>query len=107
MQGNSRTPPPQHSTACLAWAQTVVQDAASLTRGLFMSMSLHWSVRRCLCELTAYLQHPDRHDLARAAVQGKSEQRPHKLSFHVSAKGSAAEQLVEQLEQKIQAAGGR
>ena len=45
--------------------------------------------------------------MAPAAVQGKSEQRPHKLSFHVSAKGSAAEQLVEQLEQKIQAAGGR
>ena len=39
-------------------------------------------------------------------MQGESEQRPHKLSFHVSVKGSAAEQLVEQLEHKIRAAGG-
>eukprot|EP00891_Asterochloris_glomerata_P006266 jgi/Astpho2/6266/fgenesh1_pm.00088_%23_25_t len=57
------------------------------------------------------------HDWDRAAVeeaaasfnelkpQGESEQRPHKLSFHVSVKGSAAEQLVEQLHNKIQAAG--
>ena len=52
-------------------------------------------------------QHSDGHDLAPAAVQGESEQRPHKLSFHVSVKGSAAEQLVEQLHNKIQAAGGR
>ncbi len=38
-------------------------------------------------------------------LQSESEQRPHKLSYIVSAKGDAAEKVVSQLEDKLQAAG--
>ena len=37
--------------------------------------------------------------------QSESEQRPHKLSYIVSVKGEAAEKVVSQLEDKLQAAG--
>ncbi len=38
-------------------------------------------------------------------LQSESEQRPHKLSYIVSVKGDAAEKVVSQLEDKLQAAG--
>ncbi|KAL3139446.1 hypothetical protein ABBQ38_003776 [Trebouxia sp. C0009 RCD-2024] len=37
--------------------------------------------------------------------QGESEQRPHKLSYHVKVKGDAAEKVVSELESKLKAAG--
>ena len=39
------------------------------------------------------------------SLQSASEQRPHKLSYHVSVKGSAAEKAVSELESKLKAAG--
>ena len=38
-------------------------------------------------------------------VQSESEQRPHKLSYHLSAKGAEGEAVVKQLEEKLAAAG--
>ncbi len=38
-------------------------------------------------------------------LQRESKQRPHKLSYTVSVKGVAAEKVVSQLEDKLQAAG--
>ncbi len=38
-------------------------------------------------------------------LQSESEQRPHKLSYHVSVKGDAAEKAVSELENKLKAAG--
>lgn len=38
-------------------------------------------------------------------VQSESEQRPHKLSYHLSAKGAVGEAVVKQLEEKLSAAG--
>ncbi|DBA89259.1 TPA: hypothetical protein ACH3X1_016400 [Trebouxia sp. C0004] len=38
-------------------------------------------------------------------LRSESEQRPHKLSYTVSVKGDAAEKVVSQLEDKLQAAG--
>lgn len=38
-------------------------------------------------------------------MQGESEQRPHKLSYHVSAKEDAADKVVSELESKLKAAG--
>ena len=38
-------------------------------------------------------------------VQSESEQRPHKLSYHLNAKGAEGEAVVKQLEQKLATAG--
>ena len=38
-------------------------------------------------------------------MQGESEQRPHKLSYHVKVKGDAADKVVSELESKLKAAG--
>ena len=38
-------------------------------------------------------------------MQEGSEQRPHKVSYHVSVKGSEAEQLVQKVEQKLRDQG--
>ena len=38
-------------------------------------------------------------------MQSESEQRPHKLSYHLSAKGAEGEAVVKQLEEKLAAAG--
>ncbi|KAA6424811.1 MAG: sucrose phosphate phosphatase [Trebouxia sp. A1-2] len=43
--------------------------------------------------------------LSELKPQSESEQRPHKLSYIVSVKGDAAEKVVSQLEDKLQAAG--
>lgn len=42
---------------------------------------------------------------AATRVQSESEQRPHKLSYHLSAKGAEGEAVVKQLEEKLAAAG--
>ena len=42
---------------------------------------------------------------AATRVQSESEQRPHKLSYHLSAKGTEGEAVVKQLEEKLAAAG--
>jgi hydroxymethylpyrimidine pyrophosphatase-like HAD family hydrolase len=39
------------------------------------------------------------------AAQAESEQRPHKLSYHVGASGGAAKKLIAELEAKLTSAG--
>ena len=46
-----------------------------------------------------------RKGLSSAHLQAESEQRPHKLSYHVSVKGDAADKAVSELESKLKAAG--
>ena len=50
-----------------------------------------------------------RRDKRRGAwpAQSESEQRPHKLSYHVGVKGAQAEAVVKQLEERLSAAGVR
>ena len=40
-------------------------------------------------------------------MQGESEQRPHKLSYHLSAKGEDAQKIISQLQEALKAAGVR
>lgn len=40
-------------------------------------------------------------------VQDPSEQRPHKLSYHLSAKGDDAQKVISQLQEALKAAGVR
>ncbi len=42
-----------------------------------------------------------------AYVQDASEQRPHKLSYHLSAKGEDAQNVISQLQEALKAAGVR
>lgn len=39
--------------------------------------------------------------------QGESEQRPHKLSYHLTAKGDDAQRIISQLEDALKKAGVR
>ena len=42
-----------------------------------------------------------------AGLQGASEQRPHKLSYHLSAKGEDAQKVISQLREALKTAGVR